>query len=245
LWYLFYSASSANETELKTCAQLVASSPSPDGPWDKLGPVATPTGSPPGWRGGWNARRVDSGRALIVGGRKGYWTKGVSGENIATEGLYFPTSASSFAPPWTEAPNGTNPLFPADHPWDTSGYENCEFFMAPKEQHRGGKLMHIWCNWHGGKGKPGLGQGPAPHFIVDLAVDPLGTNWIYVDSLTPHNASDHGPSPGEPTPVYEGGQPGDMATVRYFIARHVTGVKGPGELAIGLYSLAWTPPATS
>eukprot|EP00037_Helgoeca_nana_P018779 m.181134 g.181134 ORF g.181134 m.181134 type:complete len:490 (-) comp24588_c0_seq1:216-1685(-) len=253
-WFLFYSASSANQSTLLTCAQLVASSPSPDGPWDKLGPVATPTGSPPDWVGSWNSRRVDSGRALIVGGRKGFWTKGVSGKNVASEGLYRPSSAASFAPPWAEAPRGTNPLFPSQ-PWATAGYENCEFFMAPKEQHPGGKLMHIWCSWHGGNGEPGLPQGPAPHFVVDLSEDPLGTNWTYVDSLSPHNESDPGPTPGEPTPVYEDGPPGDEATVRYFIARMTLPTRsgqrgskqsdvglGAGTLAIGLYSLAWTPP---
>ena len=48
--------------------------------------------------------------------------------------------------------------------------------------------------------------------------------------------------PGEPTPVYEDGAPGDAATVRYFIARQPTGRKGPGALAIGLYKLSWLPP---
>ena len=84
LWYLFYSASGANQSSLLTCAQLVAMSPSPDGPWTVLGAVATPTGSPANnWTGSWNTRRLDSGRALVIGGRKGYWTKGVSGKNIA------------------------------------------------------------------------------------------------------------------------------------------------------------------
>jgi hypothetical protein len=76
------------ETALHTCAQLVASAKSPDGPWTKLAPaVATPTGAPPGWTGGWNTRRLDSGRALVIGGKRGYWTKGVSGTNVASEGL--------------------------------------------------------------------------------------------------------------------------------------------------------------
>ena len=59
--------------------------------------------------------------------------------------------------------------------------------------------LHIWCSWHGGRGEPGLPLGPAPHFIVDLANDPLGKNWIYAGSLSPHNASAPGPVPGEPT----------------------------------------------
>ena len=50
-------------------------------------------------------------------------------------------------------------------------------------------------------------------------------------------------TPGEPTPVYEDGPPGDAATVRYFIARTATGKKGANSLAIGLYKLAWKPPA--
>eukprot|EP01048_Picozoa_sp_COSAG05_P017927 COSAG05_NODE_2534_length_2934_cov_1.471958_3_plen_110_part_00 len=93
-------------------------------------------------------------------------------------------------------------------------------------------------------------QGPAPHFVVDLSTDPKGENWTYAGALSPHNRSDPGPVPGEPTPVYEDGLPGDGATVRYFIARHtvrryqrVTDAMGPGSLAIGLYKLSWLPPA--
>eukprot|EP01047_Picozoa_sp_COSAG01_P073245 COSAG01_NODE_11886_length_1840_cov_155.260195_2_plen_58_part_00 len=44
--------------------------------------------------------------------------------------------------------------------------------------------------------------------------------WLcrYAGALNPHNASDRGsPTPGEPTPVYENGLPGDCALVRYFI----------------------------
>ena len=92
-------------------------------------------------------------------------------------------------------------------------------------------------------------QGPAPHFIIDLKKSPLGTAWTYAGAITPHNKSDDGPVPGEPTPVYEDGVPGDGATVRYFIARHttrrVTDATGPGSLAIGLYKLSWLPPAGS
>ena len=49
--------------------------------------------------------------------------------------------------------------------------------------------------------------------------------------------------PGEPTPVYEGGPPGDAARVRYFIAREDAVTHGgPGSLWIGLFSLAWIDP---
>ena len=92
-------------------------------------------------------------------------------------------------------------------------------------------------------------QGPAPHFIIDLKKSPLGTAWTYAGAITPHNKSDPGPTPGEPTPVYEDGLPGDSATVRYFIARHTfrkyssaADATGPGSLAIGLYKLSWLPP---
>ncbi len=238
LWYLFYSASGANQSSLLTCAQLAASSRSPDGPWTVLGAVAIPTGVPSNnWTGGWNTRRLDSGRALIIGGQKGYWTKGVQGKNIASEGLYIPHSQSSFAPPYAEAPG--NPRFkpPAS---DSAGYENCEFFKgsdpAPSNQ------LHIWCSWHSGNGIPGLPRGQAPHFVVNLATDPLGEHWIYAGSLNWQNKSDLGPAPGEPTPVYENGAPGDGSSVQYFIARQPTGHKGAGALAIGLYSLSWIAP---
>ena len=132
--------------------------------------------------------------------------------------------------------------------------------QAPPDQ------LHIWCSWHGGDGEPGLPRGGArkcrgslcaslevsneaaaatAHFVVDLATDPLGDHWIYAGSLTPFNKSDAATvahPPGEPTPVYEDGAPGDAATVRYFIARQPTGHKGPGALAIGLYKLSWLPP---
>ena len=76
---------------------MVATSASPDGPWRKLGVIGVPTGRPPNWSPAWNSRRLDSGRALVVGGKKGYWTKGVAGPSsdgrqvsIAQEGLYVP-----------------------------------------------------------------------------------------------------------------------------------------------------------
>ena len=244
LWWLFYSASGANQSKLSTCAQLVASASSPDGPWTRRGVAAAPTGSPAnGWAGAWNTRRLDSGRALVVGGRKGYWTKGCSMQAVAQEGVYRPSSPSSWAPPYAEAPH-TNPLFAAQ-PWCKNGYENCEFFKRPNSSE-----LHVWCSWHAGPcGKPGLPPclPPAPHFIIDLQSSPLGTNWSYSGALNPHNASDHAsPAPGEPTPVYEDGLPGDGATVRYMIARMNTG-KGTargGQLGIGLYRLSWLPPMT-
>jgi hypothetical protein len=240
LWYLFYSASGKNQSKFNTCAQLVASAASPEGPWTKLGPVAVPTGSPPHWEG-WNAQRLDSGRALVIGGRKGFWTKGCSGA-VGQEGLYLPHAQRSWAPPYAEAA-GVNPLFAARN-WCLHGYENCEFFRRSANA----SDLHIWCSFHGGRGKPGMLQGPAPHFVVDLNTSPNGENWTYAGALTPHNTSDPGPVPGEPTPVYEDGLPGDGATVRYFIARHtvrhgMTDATGPGSLAIGLYKLSWLPPA--
>ena len=127
-----------------------------------------------------------------------------------------------------------------------------EFFRGPGIAQRDSDTqapppdqLHIWCSWHGGDGEPGLPRGGAPHFVVDLATDPLGDHWIYAGSLTTFNKSDAATvahPPGEPTPVYEDGAPGDAATVRYFIARQPTGHKGPGALAIGLYKLSWLPP---
>ena len=93
---------------------------------------------------------------------------------------------------------------------------------------------------------PAMEQGLHPHFV-----DPLGTKWIYTGSIGLYIVSCPGiaktvPIAGEPTPVYEGGPPGDSATVQYFIVREngVTHV-GPGSLRIGLFSLEWvdsTPP---
>ncbi len=193
LWYLFYSASGANQSSMQTCAQAVASAKSPDGPWQRLFPaVATPTSDPASnWTGGWNARRLDSGRAMVVGGQKGYWTKGVSSFNTATEGLYLPHSPTSWTPPYSEAPN--NPLFPPQPGWDPDGYENCEFFRGPL----GVDELHIWCAFHGKVfGKPGMPQGPAPHFVIDLKTDPHALNWTYAGALNWQNKSDDGPAPG-------------------------------------------------
>ena len=112
-------------------------------------------------------------------------------------------------------------------------------------------LLHILCTWDGGTlGPPGLPRGVHPHFIVDLKVDPLAERWIYVGAISVTNSSTPGigktvPIAGEPTPVYEGGAPGDNATVRYFIARE-DGDRathgGPGSLRIGLFKLTWIDP---
>jgi hypothetical protein len=115
-------------------------------------------------------------------------------------------------------------------------------------------LLHILCTWDGGTlGPPGLPRGVHPHFIVDLKVDPLAERWIYVGAISVTNSSTPGigktvPIAGEPTPVYEGGAPGDNATVRYFIARE-DGDRathgGPGSLRIGLFKLTWIDPPPS
>ena len=101
MWYMFYSASGANQSALLTCAQMVARSVAPGGPWQKLGLVGAPTGSSDGnWSKSWNARRLDSGRALVLGGQKAYWTKGVMDTGKAQEGVYLPRASASFAPPY-------------------------------------------------------------------------------------------------------------------------------------------------
>ncbi len=270
-WWLFYSASSANQSTMLTNSQMVCSSPSPDGPWTRRGLAAWPTGSPatnwssavtatPSCRSGqkhcWNARFTDSGRAMIIGGQRAYWTEGVEGgyatpsdphqaySLVASEGVYLPHSSGSFAPPYHEKPE-TNPVYPPfGKQGEESGYENCEFFMGSEDG-----LLHILCTWDGGTlGPPGLLRGAHPHFIVDLKQDPLGQNWTYVGAI--HVASPNRPAnstvpmAGEPTPVYEGGAPGDQARVRYFIAREDAVTHGgPGSLRIGLFKLLWIDPS--
>jgi hypothetical protein len=272
-WWLFYSASGLNQSRLLTNAQMVCSSSTPDGPWVRRGLAAWPTGSnstSPPWSANiaatpsckagqakcWNSRFVDSGRALIVGGRRAFWTKGVEGNYpdydhnnlsfslVASEGVYLPSSSDSFAPPYREAAG--NPVYsPFGRSGEDAGYENCEFFMGHEDQ-----LFHILCTFDGGTvGPPGLPRGVHPHFVVNLTTDPFAENWTYVGAIGVHNKSTPGigkavPIAGEPTPVYENGPPGDNATVRYFIARE-DGVThgGPGSLRIGLFSLSWVDPA--
>ena len=243
LWYLFYSASGANQSALLTCAQMVARSAAPGGPWTKLGLVGAPSGSSDGvWNKTWNGRRLDSGRALVLGGQKAYWTKGVEGDGLATEGVYVPAARrASFAPPFAEWAH--NPVYPAARfgGADPRGYENCEFWMGPAGEagHEAG-LLHVLCNFHGGSGPPGFPHGPQPHFVADprsaAAGGLLGGNWTYVGALSTGQA-------GEPTPVYEPaagagagavGIPGDNSTTRYFIARQKLADK---RLTIGLYKL--------
>lgn len=260
-WFIFYSASGANESALFTCAQMVARAPAPGGPWTKLGVVAKPTGSPEGnWTNAWNARRLDSGRALVIAGQLAYWTKGVMDYAKATEGVYFPANRSSFATPYVERPG--NPVFPAPDS-DPNGYENCEFFMGPEGEggkRPDGRLMHVWCAWHGGDGPSGKSQGPIPHFVADPADGPDGQfTWRYVGSIS-RKAQDNA---GEPTPVYEPteedvalhngvsapfpiGIPGDASRVRYFIARQSTKSKNAKKdrLVIGLYKLVWSSPSS-
>eukprot|EP00041_Stephanoeca_diplocostata_P015559 m.297419 g.297419 ORF g.297419 m.297419 type:complete len:463 (+) comp20080_c0_seq2:74-1462(+) len=212
-WYLFYSGCGANHSTLGVSAQLVAHAASPDGPWERLGLVAWPLGNASeNWSKPWNARRLDSGRALTVNGKRGYWTKGVSRTNFAQEGVYFPNNADAFAPPYSEWTG--NPLYA--YPVNSGGYENCEFFRGPDA------YLHILCQNHEG--------GQQPHFVTPLGGD--GLNWTLTGTVTTKPAL-------EPTPVYEGSIPGDTADVRYFIARTESGRKGPGALVIGLYALTW------
>ncbi len=239
VWYIFYSASGANQSSLLTCAQMVAHSESPDGPWVKLGVVGAPLGKPVNWSVAWNARRLDSGRALIIDGQKAYWTKGVMGTNIAQEGIYLPEISASFQPPYNEW--SENPIFPASQYGgaDPSGYENCEFWMGPPgEAGLSGELLHVLCNFHGGQGPAGYPHGKQPHFVADPYKKNSGLSggrWTYVGGLSTGTA-------GEPTPVYEPrnnslpwvGIPGTNSTTRYFIARQSLGDK---RLTIGLYKL--------
>ena len=76
-WYLFFSATGKNGSATRSCvteptgctsSQMVASSSSPHGPWRKLGAVARALND-----GSWNERLVDSGRALQVQGKRGFY----------------------------------------------------------------------------------------------------------------------------------------------------------------------------
>jgi hypothetical protein len=212
LWYLFYSGTSrASYNATQSCAQLVASAPSPDGPWTRRGVACAPDGAPPAWNQSWHARRCDSGRAMVVGARRGYWTKGVSGYALAQEGAFFPANASSFAPPYE--PWAQNPIFPALP--ETEGMENCEFFAGPAGE-PGGPWLHVLCQNHG------AGQ---PHFVTKDAL-----HWKLLGELDTGAAL-------EPTPVYDG-MPGDAAPVNFFIARADATPAAP-NLHIDLHSLSW------
>lgn len=212
LWWLFYTGTAANYTATLSSAQLAASAPSPFGPWTRRGLVCAPTGAPPAWGPSWNARRCDSGRALVVAGRRGYWTKGVRGEAFAQEGVLFPRSAASWAPPYAEWPG--NPVYNASsNPGSAGGgYENCEFFTGPAGE-AGGPWLHVLCQNHG------AGQ---PHFVTRDALA-----WEFLGELDTAPAL-------EPTPVYSSSVPGDAAGVTHFISR----AEG-GNLHIDLFSLSW------
>jgi hypothetical protein len=211
-WFLFYSGTSLHSyNATQSCAQLVASAPSPDGPWTRRGVVCAPDGAPPAWNQSWHARRCDSGRAMTVSGRRGYWTKGVSGEALAQEGAFFPADASSFAPPY--APWAGSPIFSALP--DTAGYENCEFFAGPAGE-PGGPWLHVLCQNHG--------QGQ-PHFVTSDAL-----HWQLLGEVDTGAAL-------EPTPAYDG-MPGDAARVEFFIARADATPAAP-NLHIDLHSLSW------
>ena len=212
-WYLFYTGVSAgNYSTTQSSAQLVASAGSPYGPWTRRGLVCAPTGAPPGWQQGWSARRCDSGRALVVGGRKGFYTKGVQGTAFAQEGVFFPQNASSWLPPYVAWPG--NPVYNASaNPASAAGgYENCEFFSGPPGE-PGGPWLHVLCQNHG------AGQ---PHFVTRDSLQ-----WRYLGVLDTAPAL-------EPTPAYDGGLPGDGARVTHFIAR-----AAGGNLHIDLFALSW------
>jgi hypothetical protein len=218
LWFIFYTATSlGNYTATASTAQLVATAPSPSGPWTKRGEVCVPTGVPPAWAPQWNARRCDSGRALVVGGRRGYWTKGVKGTAFAQEGVYFPLDPASFLPPYREWPG--NPVYNASsNPLSAvGGYENCEAFRGPPGE-PGGPWLHWVCQDHAG------GSSSQPHFVTQGE----GLSWTWVGNVDTAPAL-------EPTPVYSSGVPGDGAGVEYFIAR----AEGGGNLHIDLFSLSW------
>lgn len=104
-WYLFFSATGKNGSVTRTCiaeptgctsSQMVASSASPHGPWLKLGAVARALAD-----GSWNERLVDSGRALEIQGRRGYFGIGFvsnarykAGHVLDVEGVYCTAYAS-------------------------------------------------------------------------------------------------------------------------------------------------------
>merc|ERR1712224_307824 len=192
-------------------AQLVASATSPEGPWTRLGLVNWPKGSEDsGYNQTWNGRRLDSGRALTLNGRRGSWTKGCrdtqafGGSHTCSEGAYFPDHGSSWNPPYTEWSN--NPLFEANGSAgfrDAKGYENCEFFLGPVEEAVDGqRLLHVMCTAHSGR-HPGR-----PHFLADRT----GLSWTFVEMLPASEAN-------EATPVYHSGMPGDDAEVTHVLGR--------------------------
>ena len=99
MWYLFFSATGKNGSATRRCiteptgctsSQMVASSVTPHGPWLKLGPVARALND-----GSWNERLVDSGRALEIHGKRGFYGIGFvsnprykAGHVLDVEGVY-------------------------------------------------------------------------------------------------------------------------------------------------------------
>jgi hypothetical protein len=151
----------------------------------------------------------------VVGGRRGFVTKGVQAAAYAQEGAFFPLNASSWAPPYGEWPG--SPIYNASsNPASAvGGYENCEFFNGPLDE-PGGPWLHVLCQNHG------AGQ---PHFLTR---DNL--SWRYVGVVDTAPAL-------EPTPAYDGGPPGDGARVTHFIARATGGAAA--NLHIDLFALTW------
>ena len=100
------------------------------------------------------------------------------------------------------------------------GYENCEFFNGPVNETAGGQpLLHVLCQNHG----PGQ-----PHFV---ATTPDALSWRFVGTMDTAPAL-------EPTPAYDGGPPGDGASVTHFIAR-AEGSNSSSNLHIDLFSVTW------
>lgn len=245
-WYLFYTGATPQGTTGypprkggspmdNLSAQGVAVSSSPYGPWRRLGVVA-PGGLAwgPGAKGGgfrpdiWNGLRVDSGRALVVNGTRLYSTKGIgngtgipdanpSGMYQALQGVFFPVNGSSWAPPYHPCPlNPVTRAGPAGNSYTRGGAENCEFASGPDG------YFHAVCSAHGAL-YPG---GSIPHYVVRVFPGaPPRVEWTFVGFVPQLGAA-------EPTPVYEGGPPGNAAGVRFFIARAKGGVS--------LYSVRWS-----
>ena len=115
--------------------------------------------------GSWNEILVDSGRALLIDGVRGYYGIGFvskaryqAGHILDQEGVYRPKDPASFAPPYKlgvplNTSSDANP----------EGYENCEFLPLHGE-------MHVLCtDHHSGKCyTPGAGPGGA-HYASNLS----------------------------------------------------------------------------
>ena len=115
--------------------------------------------------GSWNEILVDSGRALLIDGVRGYYGIGFvskaryqAGHILDQEGVYRPKDPASFAPPYKlgvplNTSSDANP----------EGYENCEFLPLRGE-------MHVLCtDHHSGKCyTPGAGPGGA-HYASNLS----------------------------------------------------------------------------